>query len=100
VEDKFEEKMAAVGDLALNLIADYFKAKPEGKEEADPRVEKAFKFIGHPIKVRHMAQHRMLTERSQAIRLLPYLKNQEAREEYIKMTQPQAAPLLEHRPQK
>jgi hypothetical protein len=90
---EFEERMDEVGMAALELVADFFT-----KDEDSPKVEKAFKFLPHAIKVRHMRQTRQLQERSQAIRLLNFLPDEETRQRYIKATQPGAAPLLEHRP--
>jgi hypothetical protein len=97
IEEKhdFEEKMAEVGKTALGLVSDYFE---EGTES--PKVEKAFRFLPHAIKILHMKQTRHLQERSQAIRLLKFLPDDETRNRYIKITQPVAAPLLEHRPKK
>jgi hypothetical protein len=92
----FEDQIVVVGDQALELIRSYFAGE---HQEADlPKIEKAFRFIGHPIKMLHMKQNRTQQERSQAIRLLKYLRSDGERDEYIKMTQPQAAALLEHRP--
>lgn len=91
----FETKMVAVGHKALQLIDKYFAGKYVPGDE--PQIEKAFKFIGHPIKVMHMQMHRTIQERSQAIRLLKFLQSDEERHEYIKMTQPQAVSLLEQR---
>jgi hypothetical protein len=47
-----------------------------------------------------MQQTRRLQERSQALRLLKFLPDAQARAKYIKITQPEAAALLEHRPKK
>lgn len=94
MEDQFEDKMAEVGDMALKLISNYFSGDADAEDKE--KIDRAFKFIQHPIKVRHMDQVRKIQERSQAIRLLKFLPTEDDRQEYIKRTQPYAAPLLEH----
>jgi hypothetical protein len=98
MSQQFEDKISQVGDAALDLISRYFAGDTTPKEKN--MVDKAFKFIGHPIKVMHMQQHRNLVERSQAIRLLQYFPTEQSKQEYIRLTQPQAAPLLTARPKK
>jgi len=96
MDEVFREKLVSVGSNALDMIGNYFR----GEEEDSPKIDKAFKILPQAVKIMHMNQHRTLTERSQAIRLLPYLRDEETREEYIRMTQPSTAPLLESKPSK
>jgi hypothetical protein len=84
------------GKLAMEIITDYF----EGSLDYGPKVASALKFLPQVLKLKHMEQHRTLVERSQAIRLMPYFKDDETRHKYIRLTQPGAAALLEHRPKK
>lgn len=97
MQEVFETKMAEVGDKALELIRQYFDGEADTN---DIRIDRAFKFIGHPIKVMHMKQYRKMQERSQAIRLLKFLPDDKTRKQYIRMTQPQTEALLENRPKK
>jgi len=94
---EFDAKMDEVGMTALNLVADYFSGE---SDTPSSKVEKSFKFLPHAIKVKHMRQTKQLQERSQAIRLLNFLPDDETRRKYIMATQPTAKPLLEHRPKK
>jgi hypothetical protein len=96
MEPEFEEKIAATANKALGIVADYF----DGKVDKIGKVPDAFKFLPQAIKVFHMQQTRRLQERSQALRLLKFLPDAQARAKYIKITQPEAAALLEHRPKK
>lgn len=97
MNETFEQKMAEVGDRTLEIISEYFSGTAD--PENDLMVERAFKFIGHPIKVLHMKQHKEIQERSQGVQLLNFLPNDEVRQHYITITQPEAAPLLA-KPQK
>ena len=94
IEDKVKDRIVNVADSGIDAIESYFK----GDEVNPEKVSIAFKLINQATKVMHMNQVRKLTERSQALRLLPWLKDDKARNEYIKLTNPQAAPLLLGRP--
>lgn len=94
IEDKVKDRIINVADSGIEAIESYFK----GEEINPEKVSIAFKLINQATKVMHMNQVRKLTERSQALRLLPWLKNDKARDEYIRITNPEAAPLLLDRP--
>jgi len=94
IEDKVKDRIINVADSGIEAIENYFKG-----EEIDPeKVSIAFKLINQATKVMHMNQVRKLTERSQALRLLPWLRNDKARDEYIRLTNPEVTPLLLGRP--
>jgi len=95
VEERLKERVLETTDKALDIVDRYMKDK--GGEE-DPKVTMAFKLLNQGIKILHMNQVKTLTERSQALRLLKWLPDDAAREEYIKITNPQAVPLLLKRP--
>jgi hypothetical protein len=94
-EEKLREKMVEVGESVMDLIGKYFRGE---LKDDDTKIDQAFKYLPQAVKMMHMNQHRVLQERSQAIRLLPYLKDEPTRERYIKLTQPALVPLLESRP--
>lgn len=93
-EEKVKDRIVNVANSGMDVIESYFK----GDEVNPEKVNIAFKLIGQATKVMHMNQVRIMTDRSQALRLLPWLKNDKARNEYIKLTNPQVAPLLLGRP--
>jgi len=95
-DEELREKIINVGGKALEVLEGYF----EGTESDEERVKAAFRVVPQAVKVSHMNQQRVFVERSQAIRLLPYLKDDAAREKYIQLTQPTAKPLLLARPEK
>jgi hypothetical protein len=95
-DEELREKIINVGGKALEVLEGYF----EGTESDEERVKAAFRVVPQAVKVSHMNQQRVFVERSQAIRLLPYLKDEDAREKYIQLTQPTAKPLLLARPEK
>ena len=95
-EDAIRDTMVEVGETALDIIRNYLSSDIKGGK----KVEHAFKMLGVTTKVLHMNQIRTFTERSQALRLMKFLPNDETREEYIKLTNPVAAPLLKARPRK
>ena len=95
-EEDFREKTINVGGKALEMIESYF----EGNNEDPEKIKQAFRIVPQAVKVSHMNQVRVQVERSQAIRLLPYLKDEAMREKYIRITQPSVQPLLLGRPTK
>ena len=94
--EEIQQQIMNAGKRAMDLITDYF----EGGLETGPRVDKAFKFVPQAIKIMHMKQLKTQTDRSHAIRILPFLKDEATRQKYIALTQPQVGPLLEHKPKK
>jgi hypothetical protein len=95
-DEDFREKTINVGGKALEMIEKYF----EGSEQDSDKVKAAFRIVPQAVKVSHMNQVRVQVDRSHAIRLLPYLKDEEVREKYIRITQPSLKPLLLARPEK
>jgi len=94
IEEKVKDRIVNVANSSIEAIESYFK----GEEVSPEKVNIAFKLINQATKVMHMNQVRILTERSQALRLLPWLKDDNARNEYIRLTNPEVAPLLLDRP--
>jgi len=95
-DEELREKIIDVGGKALEVLEGYFA----GTESDEDKVKAAFRVVPQAVKVSHMNQQRVFVERSQAIRLLPYLKDEDTREKYIRLTQPTAKPLLLARPEK
>lgn len=93
---KFETKIKVIGNKALVHLEDFF----DGKVANPDIIKNATKMIGHTIKVIHMGMIQENTRRSQALRLLKFLPSDAVRKEYIKMTNPEVAPLLLSRPKK
>ena len=93
-EEQVKDRVIGISSLALDSIEGYFK----GQEEDGAKISSAFKMLNQATKVMHMNQVRVLTDRSQALRLLRWLPDDKARDEYIKLTNPQVAPLMLKRP--
>jgi len=71
-----------------------------GKSAMTDRVKEAIRVIGLGIKVEHMNQIAEQSNRSFALRLIPFLPKSVDRDEYVKVTNPQVAPLMLARPKK
>jgi hypothetical protein len=71
-----------------------------GKSALTERVKEAIRVIGLGIKVEHMNQISEQSNRSFALRLIPFLPKTVDRDEYVKVTNPQIAPLMLARPKK
>lgn len=71
-----------------------------GKTAMTDRVKEAIRVIGLGIKVEHMNQIAEQSNRSFALRLIPFLPKSVDRDEYVKVTNPQVAPLMLARPKK
>ncbi len=95
LEERVRARVIGDTETALGIIEDYFKKK--GKESNPELVRSAFLLLGQSTKIMQMNQVRVLTERSQALRYLPYLADAKIREEYIKISNPQIALLLPQR---
>ncbi len=93
----FREKVTELGEKGLQIIEEYF----DGKRNGTDMIREASKMVSQAVKIEHMNQIQKNTDRSFALRLLPYLpKDKEIREKYIELTNPQIKGLLESRPQK
>lgn len=93
-EEEVRARVVAIANSGLNTIDQFFK----GEETKPEKLSMAFKMLTQATKVLQMNQVRVLTERSQMLRLLPWLPTPESRARYIKLTNPKAAPLLLQRP--
>ena len=94
-EAEVKSRIVEIAGKALDTIDSYFSGRSVKLE----KVNNSFKLVGQATKIMQMNQVRILTERSQALRWLPYLADEKIREEYIKLTNPQAAILLLKRPE-
>ena len=94
-DDGFRHRVKAIAEKGLNIMEEDF----EGTRKGTDKVNEASKMIGFGVKVSHMDQLKVQHERSQAIRLLPYIPK-EKRGEYISLTNPTASPYLLGRPSK
>ena len=94
IEEQLKGNVLTVAGKALSVVDSYL----DDKEDDTAKVANAQKLLSHGIKILHMNQVRVLTDRSQTLRLLKYLPDDETREKYISITNPQVAPLLLQRP--
>ena len=94
VEEQLKGGVLATAGRALNVMDSYL----DGKEDDTTKIFISQKLLTHGIKILHMNQVKVLTNRSQALRLIKYLPDDETRQKYISITNPQAAPLLLQRP--
>jgi len=92
IEEKVKQRIISDTDAALDVIEDYLLNKGKGRFTPE-LVRSAFLLLGQSTKIMQMNQSKALTERSQALRFLPYLRDDKVREEYIKLTNPQLAQL-------
>lgn len=95
-EQTLKDRIIASSVKAMEAVDDYLAGNTDDREKAMT----AFRILSQGVKVMQMMQVRMLTERSQALRLVKFLPNDEARAKYIALTNPQAAPLLLDKPKK
>ena len=95
IEEKIKQRIVSDADVALDVIEDYLLNR--GKKFDPELVRNAFLLLGQATKIVNMNQQKTLTERSQALRFLPYLADDKIREEYIKITNPQLTPFLNRR---
>lgn len=65
-----------------------------GKTSMTDRVKEAIRVVSLGVKVEHMNQIAEQSSRSFALRLIPHLPKAVDRDEYIKATNPQIAPLM------
>jgi len=92
MSELFRENVASVAQSGLEIMSKYLKGD-EGVDEN--RVRQAARMIGFGVKVEHMNQTRELQTKSLALRLVKLLpQDEEVRNEYIKLTNPDVRPLL------
>ena len=89
-DESMRDTIIQVGGMAANRLRDHFTGDHESEDLGD-----IFKAVMIGVRVSHMNQHGALVRTSQAIRLLQWLPDDAARAEYIALTNPVAAPLLE-----
>jgi hypothetical protein len=88
-----------VQDLS-NDAADMLKKSLEGKSKIEGGLfDRLLRLLGHGLKVEHMDQLQTQNDRSFGLRLLPFIKNEAQREEYIKMTNPSIKQLISAKPE-
>ena len=92
-EETLKDRIIASGIRALEVVDGYLAGTSEDREKAIT----GFRILSQAVKVMQQNQVRQLTERSQALRLIPYLPK-DARNEYIELTNPQVKTLLLDRP--
>lgn len=92
-EERLRGRILDTTDSAMDVVDECMRGG-----EVDERTSMAFRLVNQGVKILHMNQMRLFTERSQALRLLKYLPDEESRAEYIRISNPQAAPLLLSRP--
>jgi len=90
------EKVVEIGEKALKIMDDYF----DGRREGTDKIKEASRMITQAIKVEHMNQIQKNSDRSFALRLLPFLPNDESKTKYIELTNPSLKPLLLLKPKK
>jgi hypothetical protein len=71
-----------------------------GKAAMTERVKEVIRIVSLGIKVEHMNQIAAQSNRSFALRLIPHLPKAVDKDEYVKITNPQIAPLMLPRPKK
>jgi len=96
MDEKIRSRIVEMGSKTLDIVGQVF----DGENVEPAKVTLASKMLTQVVKVLQMNQVKINTERSQAIRLLPWLKDDRARVEYIQATLPKAAPLMLTRPKR
>ena len=90
------EGVQKASQTALNIIQEYFN----GTRPGSAQVKEAIRMVGFGLKVEHMNQLSMQSDRSLALRLIKFLPTEVDKQEYIRITNPQIAPLLLKKPKK
>lgn len=93
---ELRENVQEASQKALTIILEYFK----GERPGSAQVKEAMKMVGFGLKVEHMDQISAQSDRSLALRLIKFLPNDVDKDEYIRVTNPQIAPLLLPKPEK
>lgn len=96
MDDAIKTRIVGMGDKVIDTMEAAFSDETIDAQKASL----ASRTLSQIIKVLHMNQHRQLVERSQAIRLLPWLADDDARAKYMELTNPKIAPLMLARPAK
>ena len=94
IEEQLKGRVLSTAGKALDVMDSYLG----GNEDDATKVTNAQKLLSLGIKILHMNQVRVSQDRSQALRLLKYLPDEDTRQKYISITNPAVAPLLLQRP--
>lgn len=89
------EGIQATGAKCLDTIDQYIKGDIGGSD----KITVAMRMVNMSLKVEHMNQIKSNSDRSFALRLLPFLPKDVDRDEYVRITQPQLQPLLLGKPE-
>ncbi|HUT42826.1 MAG TPA: hypothetical protein VMW95_00710 [Desulfobacterales bacterium] len=99
-EDMFANNVGLVGNKSIDWIDKYMKNGFDGLPQDPDFIKNAMKMVGFSIKMIHMSQIKTRTDKSFALRLAQHLPDEETKLAYIKLTNPEVAPLLKGRPTK
>ena len=96
--NKLRDDITRIGGRALGIMEEYF----DGKRDGTDKIKEASKMISAALKVEHMNQIALFSEKSLALRLIQHLpKDEQLRAKYIQITNPQLAGMkLLDRPKK
>jgi len=92
----FRGNIQGLADKGIDILNDYF----DGTRQNNDMVKEAIKMVQFGVKIEHMNQLKDQGDKSLALRLLKFLPNDEVRERYIEITNPEVKPLLLSRPKK
>jgi len=88
VQDLANESLVTIRDAIL------------GKAPMSDKIKEAIRIVNLGIKAGHLDQIMDTTKASLALRLIPHLPKNVDKDEYVKITNPQIAPLMLTRPKK
>lgn len=94
MNNEFRNGVQDAAKEALHIVKGYFM----GDDAKKDRVNFALKAVGFGVKVEHMDQMKVHGDKSLALRLLPFLKDEDSRNKYIKITNPDIQHLIISRP--
>jgi len=88
---KFRDNVGSLASKGISIIEKFF----EGDNLDSTQISTAIKVLAMGVKVEHMNQLKDHGDKSLALRLMNYLpKDDETRQRYIKMTNPEVHKLL------
>jgi len=94
-DDVFRNRIIGIGEKSLDIMEEFF----DGKRHGTDKVKEASQMIREGVKISNRNQVDVQVQRSQAIRLIPYIPK-EKREKYIQFTNPETKPFLLAKPNK
>jgi hypothetical protein len=89
----FRDKILSLSEKAAQIMDEYF----EGKRVGTDKVREASAMIREGVKISNRDQTDAQVKRSQAIKLIPYIRK-DTRDDYIAKTNPETQPFLLPRP--